>query len=283
MPVWDVLLQGWAFHPLPLLLAALVGALYGRGLAALWARAGRGRGVPAWRALCFAAGLVVLVAALSLPLGALFSTHMAQHALLSLAAAPLLVLGAPQIALIWALPRAWRSRIPALPRLPRAGRPALLAEACLLAAATLWLWHLPGLYEAALHGPGLHAAAHGSFLGTAALFWWAVGLGGGPVSGASVVALFAMGLQNSALSALILAAREPWFGDHARAALLCDLAPLDDQRLAGLIMMLPCDAVYLGAALGLGAIWLRDLERRAQLAEGGPTAVAPAARPEGAR
>jgi hypothetical protein len=32
-------------------------------------------------------------------------------------------------------------------------------------------------------------------------------------------------------------------------------------------MMLPCDAIYLGAALWLGARWLGELERRTRRAE----------------
>lgn len=193
---------------------------------------------------------------------------MAQHALISLAAAPLLVLGAPLALLLWGLPAAWRAPLTSLGgRWLRALWRALTAlpVATGLYVVVFWLWHVPALYEAALHSPALHALAHGSYLGAAVLFWWAVGLGGGRASSlAGIAALFVAGLQNSALSALILSARAPWFADHARNALLCNLAPLEDQRLAGLIMMLPCDLVYLGAAMGLGAAWLRGLERRAR-------------------
>jgi putative membrane protein len=261
---------------LPLLLGlGLLGALYGRGLAALWGRAGRGRGVRAWRAAAFGGGLLVLLAALAMPLSALFATHMAQHALISLVAAPLLVLGLPMIPLAWAMPAPWRRRLPTLLaplRRPWAALSAL-PVACTLYAGVFWLWHVPGLYEAALHRSGLHGLAHSSFLATALLFWWAVGLGGGRrPSGASLAALFVIGVQNSALSALIISAPAPWFADHARNALLCNLAPLEDQQLAGLIMMLPCDLIYLMAALGLGYLWLRDNERRARRAELSPAA-----------
>jgi hypothetical protein len=39
-------------------------------------------------------------------------------------------------------------------------------------------------------------------------------------------------------------------------------------------MMLPCDLIYLAAALGLCAAWLRSAERRASLAEAQPAASA---------
>jgi putative membrane protein len=262
--------QDWRLSPLPLAMLALAALLYGRGVAALWRRAGRGRGVRPWRALAFAGGLLTLAAALVAPLDVLFASHMLQHTVLALLAAPLLVLGAPQVALLWALPPPWRQRLRDGVWRGLRGPWRLLASlpvACGLYVAVFWLWHLPALYQLALGSRAAHLLAHGSFLGTALLFWHAVGLGAQRPHGAAILALFVAGVQNSLLSALILAARTPWYAGHARNALLCNIAPLDDQRMAGLIMMLPCDAIYLGAALWLGATWLGQIERRTQRAE----------------
>ena len=49
---------------LPMLLAAVI---YGAGVARLWRRAGRGRGVEAWRAGCFAGAMLALGLALIWP------------------------------------------------------------------------------------------------------------------------------------------------------------------------------------------------------------------------
>jgi putative membrane protein len=262
--------QGWRLSPLLLAGLVLAALLYGRGVAALWRRAGRGRGLRPWRALAFAGGMLALAAALLAPLDVLFASHMLQHTALALLAAPLLILGAPHVALLWALPLAWRLRLrDGLWRGLRGSWRLLagLPVACGLYVAVFWLWHLPALYQLALESRAAHLLAHGSFLGTALLFWHAVGLGARRPHGAGILALFVAGVQNSLLSALILTAQTPWYAGHARNALLCNIAPLDDQRMAGLIMMLPCDAIYLGAALWLGAIWLAQIERRTQRAE----------------
>src|SRR5579859_3128577 len=102
--VWS----SWSFEPLLLAVLVLAGWSYAVGVRVLWSRAGAGGGIERWRVACFAAGMLALVIALISPLdglsAALFSAHMAQHMLLILVAAPLLMLGAPGTALLWALP-----------------------------------------------------------------------------------------------------------------------------------------------------------------------------------
>ena len=62
--------------------------------------------------LCFGAGIVLLIVALLSPLEVLskplLSAHMVQHILLIAIAPPLLVLGKPEVAWLWALPDSWR-------------------------------------------------------------------------------------------------------------------------------------------------------------------------------
>src|SRR5690606_3995771 len=123
-----------------------------------------------------------LFLALATPLdplgGSLFSAHMVQHELLMLLAAPLLVLGAPMVAFLWALPRAWRRPLGRWAR-RRSVRAAWHAiphplVAWGLHAAAIWIWHAPRLYEATLTSDLIHALQHLSFFGTALLFWWPV-------------------------------------------------------------------------------------------------------------
>ena len=104
-------LSWWTWEPVHRsLLLALSGALYAAGLVRLWRRAGVGQGIRRWEAVCFAAGWLALIVALLSPVdalgGILFSAHMAQHELLILVAAPLMVLGRPLAPFLWALPGA---------------------------------------------------------------------------------------------------------------------------------------------------------------------------------
>jgi putative membrane protein len=255
--------RAWDASPAMVCGLALLALTYTRGLLALWGQAGYGHGIRPWQAAAFAGGLLVLLLALVSPLdalsGALFSAHMAQHMLLVLAAAPLLALGGP-LALLWALPRRlrrglhrWRAYWSWLESLP-------IAWAAY--AAALWLWHLPALYQAGLRNEAVHALEHASLLGGAALFWWALLRPAGRAwYGARVLAVFVFAIQSSFLGALLLASRAPWYASYAAQAQRWGVTPLEDQQLAGLIMMLPGDLVYLLAAAGLFALWLRSAER----------------------
>jgi putative membrane protein len=101
----------WNWEPVILLVLPGSAVLYGLGVRWLWASAGAGRGLTFWQPAAFAGGWLALLVALISPLDILsvllFSAHMVQHELLMLIAAPLLVLGRPQVAWLWGLPRAW--------------------------------------------------------------------------------------------------------------------------------------------------------------------------------
>jgi putative membrane protein len=235
-------------------------ALYAYGTWRCWRRAGYGRGIAPWQVLAYTSACTVLVVALLSPLdavaGALFSAHMAQHSLLMLLAAPLLVLSNPLLAIVWATPQQWRRGFAPLARLGR--MQGLLPFAWLVHALALWFWHIPAFYELALESEAIHALEHGCFLGTALLFWWAV-LHRRRGEGWALLPLFTMAVQSSLLGGLILAARTPWYQAYGNSTLAWGLRPLEDQQLAGLWMLLPGDAVYLLALLALaGRLLLID-------------------------
>src|SRR3954454_9259210 len=95
----------WSLEPAVVLGLGLTAWLYSSGVRRLWRNAGSGHGVRRSEALLFGLGWASLVVALVSPLHrlgeALFSAHMAQHELLMVVAAPLLVLGRPVVALLW--------------------------------------------------------------------------------------------------------------------------------------------------------------------------------------
>src|SRR5881398_3104888 len=90
--------HAWTFEPAVVAGVAVAAWTYARGVRILWSPR-VGRGVGRWQGAAFAGGLVAVVAALVSPLDAvadhLLSAHMAQHLLLVVVAAPLLVLGSP--------------------------------------------------------------------------------------------------------------------------------------------------------------------------------------------
>jgi putative membrane protein len=247
--------------------------LYARGTGRVWGRAGKGRAIPRWRFRCYAGGIAVLFLALVSPLdawgGALFSAHMVQHELLILGAAPLLVLGAPLIAFLWAIPRGWRRRLGRWAATPvlRGLWTALThpVTAWTLHAAALWVWHAPPLYQATLTRADVHALQHLSFFLTALLFWWPLlhpsrhrRLG----HGLAVLYLFTTALHGSALGAFLSLSGRPWYPIYAESAALWDLTPLEDQQLGGLIMWIPFGLLYTLAAIVLLGDWLRRQESR---------------------
>ncbi len=276
--------QAWtAWNPDPWILG-LLGLLtltYLTGVRRLWRTAGRGRGLPRRRADAYLAGVAVLVLALVSPIDAigetLFSAHMVQHMLLMVVAAPLLVLGRPEIALLWALPQPHRKRIATLPRRSRPlriGWKALSHPLSVLAlhVGTLWLWHVPTLYQAALANSLLHGLEHAMYLGTAMLFWWALlragRMGRWPGYGAGILYVFGAALQSGALGALLLFARAPWYPAHAPGAELWGIDLLVDQQLAGTLMWVPAGLVYTAAILLLFVAWLRRADRTVARREG---------------
>jgi putative membrane protein len=192
---------------------------------------------------------------------------MAQHELLMVVAAPLLVLGRPLVPFLWALPMSWRrtagnwSAAGPVRRLWELLTLPLVAWA--MHAVAIWLWHAPGLYQASVRGEGMHALQHVSFLATALLFWWALlrGREGRLGRPSAVLYLFTTALHTTVLGALLTFSARVWYPVYDWSTAPWGLTPLEDQQLAGLIMWVPAGLVYLIAALAIAATWLGEDER----------------------
>lgn len=159
---WQILTTGWNWEP-----SVLIGCA-GLILAYLVVFKYRVRGKWPW----FGAAVVLLLLALISPLDALgdtylFSAHMVQHLLLLLAVPLLLLAGLPV--------KQTRKYFKKWPFLIRSERllswPPL---AWLVGIGTMWAWHWPAFYEAALENQSVHILEHLSFLFTGVLFWWPV-------------------------------------------------------------------------------------------------------------
>jgi putative membrane protein len=248
---------GWFADPFVEALIAPVIIAYLIGLRSLAAGEGDGlrKVAPPWRIASFAAAIAALVLALLSPLDELadasFAWHMAQHLTLMTVAAPLLAWSDAHLILLRAFPLGGRRRIGrALASVPgvregaHSGTAAWLAFA--LFSATVWLWHLPGAYDAALGDDAVHTLEHLSYLITSVAFWRVVGTSGGRRLGigTSILMVTLVGLQGAMLAALITLAPRPLYSAYAARP-----DALADQVTAGVLMWVPASLVYLASTV----------------------------------
>ncbi len=257
----------WSSPPPAVVLALGLAALaYARGVRRLR------RDDPAllpWRRIAaFHGGLTVLALAIAPPLHALastlFSAHMVQHVLIVVVAAPLLVAGRPAVVLAAGLRAGSGGRHVVASVVTRA-RALPLVLAPVITGLVLWAWHLPTLYELALANEAVHLAEHAMFLGAAVLFWGVLADSRhrGPLGPpAAVLAVLANAVQGAALGAVITFAAAPLYPIHAARAAEWGMPPLDDQRLAGVIMWVPPGLVYVGVMVALLVGWFAELDER---------------------
>ncbi len=227
--------------------------------------------LPRLRLWCFGGAIIALLVALVSPLdtyaGKLGWVHMIQHTTLMMVAAPLFILGTPGSFMLWALPGVWRRRLWRPQqwvqrfRLPyfSFSQPILI---WLLFAFTLWVWHIPILYEGALRSQFLHDIQHLTFFLTACLFWQALlhpmarrrlnqGLG--------VLYLFLAMIHSTALGVLMAFSPVVWYPYYEDTTPALGYSPLTDQHLAGYIMWMPACMIYAAIAIALFASWLIGL------------------------
>lgn len=257
----------------PGLVVGLAGAVvvYGRGVRTLWARGGRGAGISVRRVRLFACGVAVLALALLSPLdamgGALFSAHMAQHLLLTLVVAPLLVAGR--------LPRTFQALVSlparrrwarAMPSALRPTAPAGMVVAVVLHVTVVVTWHVPAVYDLAVGDPSVHALEHLTLLLAAMPFWAAMGAGTSRPVGPAGLAAFVAALSFILLAASLSMSPTPWYDAHLASTTAWGLTPLQDQQLAAAMMWIPGGLVYLAATAASIVRWIRADERAQRVA-----------------
>lgn len=165
--------------------------------------------------------------------------HMLAHVVAMGLVAPLIVL-------------AWRSVSDA--RMPRAGYGLVIST--VLQLVLLWGWHLPAVFQASAHHPLGMAAMHGSLFLAAIWFWQAVIAEVDRAGWKALAALLVTGKLFCLLGVLLTFAPRVILGSHGYSG---HHAPLDDQQLAGLVMLTACPLVYVGAAVVIARRWLATL------------------------
>jgi putative membrane protein len=250
----------WTLDPGPILLIALLGCVYVRR----WLQV---RPSP-WRLLSFLAGLLIMAIALISPVDRLaeqlFFFHMVQHVLLLDVAPILLILG-----LTKKLLRPVTKRLMGVEH--AAGWFAGPIFAVVFYVATMWVWHAPALYDAALRHPAVHVLEHAFFTSAGILYWWhllspirsRLRLGGmGPV-----VYMLSTKLGVGILGIAITFAPATFYAFYNHSPEFWNISHHTDQQVAGAIMALE-QSIIMGIALAwLFVQALTESEREEQRAE----------------
>jgi len=211
-----------------------------------------------WWPYAFVGGLFALWAAIGSPLAALdeelLSVHMVQHILLSLIAAPLILLGAPALPLLYGIPRLFNLRggvARLLRSCPLRGLRGALAQPaiCWSVALVVFIgWHAPPLFQLGLRSEGWHGLEHASFFGSGLMFWWPVvqPWPSTPKWPRWSVPLYLFGatLPCDGLSAFLAFSDRVVYPAYLSAPRHVGLSALQDQECAGALMWLCVTIAY---------------------------------------
>jgi cytochrome c oxidase assembly factor CtaG len=259
-------LTSWNLEPLQLAPTLLVSFAYFRRTRTL---ARRGQPVPWWRQFLFWLGIALLVLSLNSPVDELaetdfFFVHMIQHVTLGDLAPLCFVAGltGPVLRPVLALPGFDRLRILTHPLV-----------ALPVWAVNLYLWHVPFLYEAAVRHDAVHALEHFMFFTCGALMWspvvetlpapewfgtaWKLGY-------VAVVRLVETVLGN-----VFIWSSTVFYAVYEAGLPKWGISAIEDQNLAGVVMMIEGSIVTLAALAWLFLRLAAEGELRQELIEQG--------------
>lgn len=235
------------------------------GLAALyqWRWKKRPEGSSGGSPLAFYTALALLFLSLNGPLhdlsdSYLFSAHMVQHLVLTMAVVPLLIFGTPG----WMLRPALRSR--AVSTIARALTRPVVGYAVFNVA--MIAWHLPPLYNLAMANHNVHVLQHLIFLATATLVWWPLlsPLPELPPLSHAMRMLYVVLLMipMNVIGLMITYADEVLYPAYEVAPRIVALSPHEDQLVGGLIMWIPGTFILIGVATVMFFRWAKMEEAR---------------------
>ncbi len=268
----------WLPNPAQLAPLAVMVAIYVRRFRRARKEAG-GRGAGVRQAAFFTAGMLTLVLALVSPIDALgedylFSAHMLQHVLLGDVAPALLLLSLSRVILR-----------PVTKRLMFVER-ALGPIASPWTGIAIWLflmylWHVPGMYDAALNHPIIHLLEHTAFFSAGVMVWWPIVQ---PVpmrrrlTGLSVLAYIATAKVGLAALGLYLTwSSGVLYSYYESVPRVWGLTAIGDQNTGGAIMMVEQSLTFVIALVFLFSRMLSDSELAQQRQEALEDRVAGAA------
>ena len=270
-PDLGTLMFGWSFDPLIWLPAIVALVLWKIGVSAA-NRAHPAHPISRRRTAYWVAGVLIIVFALDSGFAlydtTLFSMHMIQHLLLTLIGPPLLLLAGPITLLLQASSPRTRQRwvLPFLhARVVRVISHPVVAW--VLFAVVMWGSHFSPLFDAALENDWAHRLEHALYVTSALLFWWpVVGPDPSPWKLRPPVRVLYVGLQmpqSTFLAVAIFMAATPLYRHYATSLRTWGPTPLADQQLAGGIMWVGGNLVFMVLVMLFVWVWMQDDERRA--------------------
>lgn len=197
-----------------------------------------GRPIPAWRQICFGAGIGTFAMALFSPIGALAEEliifHMIEHLLIGDVATLLVVLGLTRSVLQPIL------AIPLFNKLQGAfSNPILIF---FLWAGNFFMWHVPALYDAAYGANMIHGLQHGMFFFFGALMWMPVF---GPLPtprwfgpGWKIIYVAVVRFGAGLLGNVLMWTKTELYTRYAVGQREWGLSAIEDQGIAGVVMMM---------------------------------------------
>jgi cytochrome c oxidase assembly factor CtaG len=259
-------LTSWNFAPLQLLPTLLLSFGYFRRTRTLKRR---GQPVAGWRQFLFWLGIFLLVLAINSPIDHLgetdfFFVHMTQHILLGDLAPLCFVVGltGPVLRPVLAIRFFDRLRILTHPLV-----------ALPLWAINLCVWHIPFLYEAALGNSAVHAIEHFLFFTCGALMWSpVVETLPGPAwfgTGWKLGYVAIVRMIETVVGNVFIWSAAAWYSTYENALPKWGIDAVDDQSLAGVVMMAEGGFVTLGILAWLFLKLAAEGELRQQLIEQG--------------
>ncbi len=251
-----------SLHWSTLLGTAIFGALYVWGITTARRRWNLGPPAGRLRIAAFVAGLLLLLVSVNGPIhdlsdDYLFSAHMLQHLLLTMAFPPLIIFAIPG----WLLEPLVRPRW--VQRLGRFVAHPIMAG--LIFTVVLSAWHLVPVYDLMMQDHDVHIIAHLLFIIAAFIMWWPVM---SPLKevprlphGLAMLYLFLVSVPMQIPAALITMSDTPLYRWYVQAPRTFGLTPLEDQRIGGLLMWIPGNLWLFGAIAVLFFLWNREQER----------------------
>lgn len=233
-----------------------------------WARIRKTRRnqFPAWRLLCFLAGVLSLFVAVASPLDtfseSLLIMHMGQHFIFMSVAPPLILLGAPLVPSLRGLPSA-SVRVVLGPcfrsaAIRKLGRVLIRPQVAWLAMNLSFIaWHVPRSYEFALRTEFWHDVEHLCFFATSILFWWPViePWPSRPLANRWILVpyLVLADIVNTGISAFLCFAGRLLYPSYGTIPRPLGFSALNDQSAAGAFMWVAGSIVFLLPAVAITA------------------------------
>ena len=260
------LLTSWNFEPLQVIPTLLVGLLYARRVLTLRAA---GTPVSAWRIWSFGTGLFLVLVALVSPIDEFgeeqfLFMHMIQHILLGDLAPLAFVAGltGPILRPVLSIAGVMRLRFLMHPLV-----------ALPLWAINLYVWHIPFMYQAALHHSAVHALEHFCFFAFGALMWAAVleTLPGPEWFGTGAKLGYVAGVRvlEAILGNIFIWSGTVFYPFYEHPTDLWGISALSDQQIAGAVMMVEGSIVTLAVLAWLFLKMAQESELRQRLLEQG--------------